>query len=186
MAKASRTGTEARRVRHDTRRRVLHEAGYKCANPCCRHPLTLDVHHLLYVSEGGADGPENLLPLCPNCHTLHHHRHIATESLRAWKMLLVSLNEGFDRRSIDILLVLAQIGFIGRVSGDGLPAYTSLAASGLVSINEFPYQVDRFTYGQDWYRIHLTDKGKMFVDAWRSGDQATAVALAPDGSEVQP
>ena len=50
----------------DVKRLVLHEAGYRCANPVCRHILTLDVHHLDYVSDGGSNTPYNLLPLCPN------------------------------------------------------------------------------------------------------------------------
>jgi 5-methylcytosine-specific restriction endonuclease McrA len=88
--KPSTLGTEARTVPLDVRRLVLHEAGYKCSNPACRYPLTLDVHHLYYVSEGGSNLAENLLPLCPNCHTEHHHGHIPHESLRAWKMLLLA------------------------------------------------------------------------------------------------
>jgi len=43
---------------------VLHECGYKCSNPICRMVLTLDIHHIEYVSEGAGDGQENLLALC--------------------------------------------------------------------------------------------------------------------------
>ena len=65
-----------------TQRLVLHEAGYKCANPTiCRGILTLDIHRLEYVSENGSNKPENFLALCPNCHALHHHESIPTESL---------------------------------------------------------------------------------------------------------
>src|SRR5262245_47653048 len=99
---------------------VLHEAGYLCANPACRTVLTLDIHHLNYVSDGGTDTAENLLPLCPNCHALHHKGVIPRTSLKAWKMFLLALNEAFDKQSINILLTLAKLGVIQRVTGDGL------------------------------------------------------------------
>jgi hypothetical protein len=40
---------------------LLMEAGYKCGNPTCRNVITLELHHIEYVSEGGGDEPENLL-----------------------------------------------------------------------------------------------------------------------------
>ena len=58
--KASKIGTEATNVKISVRVQVLHEAGFKCANPCCRYPITLDLHHLHYVSEGGSDDAANL------------------------------------------------------------------------------------------------------------------------------
>ncbi|MBW1992993.1 MAG: HNH endonuclease [Deltaproteobacteria bacterium] len=94
----------------NTRRQVLHEAGYKCGNPVCRTILTLDFHHLIPVSREGSNRLENLLPLCPNCHALHHKGEIPIESIRSWKMLLLALNEAFDRRSIDLLLAIESIG----------------------------------------------------------------------------
>ena len=64
-----------------TQRLVLHESGYRCANPVCRTILTLEIHHLDYVADGGSDDPSNLVPLCPNCHTLHHTGTIPKASL---------------------------------------------------------------------------------------------------------
>jgi hypothetical protein len=106
-------------IKTETKQLVLSEAGYRCGNPACRTPLTLEVHHLDYVSEGGKETRDNLLPLCPNCHALHHQRHIPTEWLRTWKSVLLSLNEGFDRHAIDILLALDELNEIA-ISGDGM------------------------------------------------------------------
>lgn len=55
---------------------------------CCTHRLAwldtaidhttaarwrpLEVHHVVFQSLGGSDEPDNLLPLCPSCHTLIH------------------------------------------------------------------------------------------------------------------
>src|SRR5215470_10277210 len=98
----------ARRVPVHVRQHVLHEAGFRCANPACRSVLTLDIHHMEYVSQEGKNEQSNLLPLCPNCHRLHHTGVIPLESVRAWKMLLLALNEAFDKRQIELLLMLDQ------------------------------------------------------------------------------
>jgi HNH endonuclease len=154
----------------EVRKLVLHESGYKCANPACRSILTLDIHHLDYVSEGGSDNADNLLPLCPNCHSLHHQDHIPIESLRAWKMLLLSLNEGFDRKSIDVLLALDKLGWV-FVSGDGALDCAVLIASGLVEHKVHnPGGNMRFIY-----EISLSEKGRFLVDAWKQGNQEAVV-----------
>ncbi len=177
----SRVGREARRVSINVKQHVLHESGYRCGNPCCRHPLTLDIHHLFYVSEGGTSSPDNLLPLCPNCHAMHHRGDIATDSLRAWKMLLLSLNEAFDRRSIDMLLAIDKIKgkVVKLISGDGVFDYAPLVASGLISVSERWLQTTTgITSGQTMmYTAQLTDKGQQFLEGWKSGNQEAAIVL---------
>ena len=167
-----------------TRTLVLHEAGYKCSNPACRMVLTLDIHHLEYVSEGGGDSPDNLLALCPNCHSLHHRGHIPIESLRAWKVLLLALNEGFDRRSVDTLLALDVLGGV-MVWGDGLLSCASLVASGLVEVDTEEEVVEREGFFSSHkesriakYWIELSAKGHAFIDAWKRGDQAAAIGVS--------
>ncbi len=166
-----------------TRTLVLHESGYKCANPACRMVLTLDIHHIEHAAEGGGDDPHNLLALCPNCHSLHHRGHIPAESLRAWKALLLALNEGFDRRSVDTLLALDVLGGV-MVWGDGLLACSSLIASGLVEVvakvELVETEIDFFTSPQKEQRVakywmELSAKGHAFVGAWKRGDQSAAV-----------
>lgn len=157
----------------DIRRQVLHEAGYKCGNPVCRTILTLDIHHLVPVANKGEDQAHNLLALCPNCHALHHQGQIPEESLRAWKMLLLALNEALDRRSIDLLLALDTVGqtFVG---GEGVLECASLIAAGLV---------ERYTYNTGKpipsYGVGLTNKGRAMVAGWKSGDQRAALGAPP-------
>lgn len=160
----------------------MHEAGYKCANPRCLYPLTLDIHHLYYVSKGGSNEPDNLLPLCPTCHTEHHNGKIPTESLRAWKMVLISLNEAFDRRSISLLLTVADHEYIEEITGDGIVEYAPLAASGLIVLK--PRTWKGFDGSQRTYYVaRITDKGKVFVEGWKKGDQSAAIpATPPEGT----
>ena len=89
---AKTTLVKRRTINSSVRQIVLLEAGYKCANPSCRHILTLELHHIAWVKEGGSNDPSNLVALCPNCHSLHTTRHIPHQAINAWKSLLVSLN----------------------------------------------------------------------------------------------
>ena len=167
-------------LKPDVRQLVLHEAGYKCGNPVCRHVITLDVHHLDQVSQGGGDTPENLLALCPNCHTLHHAGHIAESSLRSWKHVLLALNEAFDRKSTDVLLALDLLQNL-YITGDGVLECAALIASGMVDVRSG--QHDLAPGAPQWdhggpplYTVSLSIRGSTFVSAWKNGQQVEAVA----------
>ncbi len=162
-----------KKVPQDVRSRILHEAGYKCANPVCRTILTLDIHHLDYVADGGSNEPDNLLALCPNCHSLHHKGQIPVESLRVWKQLLASLNEAFDRRSIDLLLALDHPKPL-FVSGEGVLECAALIASGFVKRRTYKNLRGIGTL-MPTYSVELSERGKSFVKAWKEGRQVDAV-----------
>lgn len=154
-----------KKVPIDVQRLVLHEAGYLCGNPSCRTIITLDIHHIVQVSDDGPNEPQNLLALCPNCHALHHRGEIPIESIRAWKMLLLALNEAFDRRSIDILLALDAVGPV-ETSGDTVFAYCAgLIAAGYIQFRAFGH-ICTYT---------MTNKGRQLVEAWKAGDQDLAI-----------
>jgi HNH endonuclease len=168
----------------DVRQLVLHEAGYKCGNPICRHVITLDVHHLDPISSGGGNGPDNLLALCPNCHALHHAKQITETSLRAWKLLLLALNEAFDRRSVDIILSLDKLGPL-YLTGDGILECAGLVASGLAEVR--PGQHDLAPGAPGWdhggpplYTLTLSNHGRNFVDAWKDGRQDVMLIKATE------
>lgn len=169
--KISKLGEEAGKVKQDVRTLVLHEAGYKCANPRCRYPITLEVHHLHYVSEGGKDEPANLLPLCRNCHGEHHVGKIPSESLRSWKMLLLAINEAFDRPSVDKLLLIHKLKFIKHLKGEGVLSLAPLVASDLVGVRLMWQNADNQGGIEEMYIATLTEKGNLFVEGWLSGDQ---------------
>ena len=155
---------------------MLHEAGYRCGNPACHSILILDIHHIERVADDGGDAPENLLPLCPNCHALHHKDVISVESVRAWKMLLMTINEAYDRKTIDVLAALSRVGQV-FVSGDGLLACAVLVAGELVNVREWGKRSfdERFGFQTPSYGLNLTQRGEQLLQAWRAGDQSAAV-----------
>ena len=54
-------GADRKKIPVQVQLGLLMEAGYKCGNPCCRHVITLELHHIVYVRDGGGDGAENIL-----------------------------------------------------------------------------------------------------------------------------
>ncbi|MFH0775096.1 MAG: HNH endonuclease [bacterium] len=47
------------------------EAMHRCCL-CLQHENIIEIHHIVPISEGGPDTEENLIVVCPNCHTLIH------------------------------------------------------------------------------------------------------------------
>lgn len=168
--------TKRKSIPLPTRREVLHESGYRCANPGCRGITTLDIHHIEYVSDNGGNAAGNLLPLCPTCHALHHSTQIPLESIRAWNMLLLSLNDGFSRTAVDLLLALDHLGSRPvLVTTDTILIMGSLIASGLVTVSHpSSGTIPDRDFSQSRF-VSLSAKGMAFVSAWKAGNQAEAV-----------
>ena len=181
------------RISETTRAVVLLEAGYKCANPTCRHILTLELHHIVWVKDGGQNEPENLLALCPNCHSLHTYGHIPAQAIQTWKSLLLALNTA-NYGTADLLLVLAadearlndapdpaKAALPFRFSGDGLPALAGLLTSGIIEISR------RFSGANAWgssmpsFEVRLTEKGKNLVAAWQAGTALDTTEIGSSG-----
>ncbi|WP_197704010.1 HNH endonuclease [Cohaesibacter sp. ES.047] len=93
-------------IRADIRRRVLVEAGHRCAIPTCRH-IDVDVHHIVFVEQGGKDAYENLIALCPNCHRMTHQGKIDRKALRIYKSNLRFLHDKYSQAEMDILFELS-------------------------------------------------------------------------------
>ena len=150
----------------EIRQQILHEAGYRCANPVCRMVLAINIHHIDQVSKGGGNTNGNLIALCPNCHALHHQGVITNESIQTWKVLLMSLNQAYSRKSVDILLTLRKIPRI-TLRGEGMIEIADLISSGLVQ------WCQKHT---DLFDIMLSKKGVIFVEEWTSGKLKDAVS----------
>lgn len=180
VKRKSASRTRRRSISLAVKQMVLLEACYKCANPTCRELLTLELHHIDWVKDGGGNDPINLLALCANCHERHTRGFIPKEAILGWKSMLVTLGN-VHRGSIDLLLLLSheQRGIEKlpdnarrpfRFTGDSLPALAPLLISDLIRISE------RFAGGGFWagagahpsFEVELTEKGKRLIRAWES------------------
>jgi len=73
----------------DLRRRILVEAGHRCAIHTCKHP-EVDVHHIVPWEKCRQHDYDNLIALCPNCHRRADAGEIDRSSLRLYKARLVA------------------------------------------------------------------------------------------------
>lgn len=156
---------------------MLHEAGYRCSVPSCRTILTIEIHHMEQVSEGGADDASNLLALCPTCHSLHHEGRIPDSSIRAWKAMQLTLNAAFDRRDVDALLALSILTDTLECSADKVLELGSLVSSGYVLADKVYGDTGSPAFGK--FVVRLSEKGRLFVEAWKHGDLEAAVRARP-------
>ncbi|MCG5079097.1 HNH endonuclease [Paraburkholderia tagetis] len=171
------------------KREVLTEAGYICANPGCR-TILFELHHITYVAEGGKDTADNLIALCPNCHSRVHSKQIHRESVRAWKIMTVAINRAWTKETATSLLFLNSApGNDLVLTGDGVVRFADLIVSGLAEVierNDFvgeghepflvtiePYMKYKYPAAElskRAYSVRLTTKGTLLAEAWKLGD----------------
>jgi 5-methylcytosine-specific restriction endonuclease McrA len=87
------------------RRRVLVEAGHRCAIPTCRH-IDIDVHHIIPWSQCQLHEYENLIALCPNCHRRADRGEIDRKSLVLYKINLRFAHDKYSQIEMDVLFAL--------------------------------------------------------------------------------
>ncbi|MDD4239586.1 MAG: HNH endonuclease signature motif containing protein [Desulfotomaculaceae bacterium] len=169
-----------------TRRAVLLEAGYSCSNPTCHVPL-LHAHHIDYVQNGGGNGEDNLIALCPNCHAMVHNKTIPVYAVRTWKTMLIAANHAWTKETLNNLLFLdTDLAESLYLTGDGVVRFSDLIVSGLAEAEHVSWVGDAscvFTVElscptafpasemtKSAYKMKLTARGKALVQAWKKGD----------------
>ncbi len=83
-------------------RRVLIEAGHRCAIPRCRH-IEVEIHHIIPWEQCQEHKYENLIALCPNCHRRADRNEIDRKALRIYKANLRYTHDRFSQLEVDIL-----------------------------------------------------------------------------------
>lgn len=154
----------------DLERRVLLEAGHRCAIPTCRH-IEVDIHHIIPYEQCKKHEYENLIALCPNCHRRADHGEIDRKSLRAYKANLRFAHDKFSNFEVDMLFRLHKnpegwselphflLLLINRIIEIGYVDIRQITPpkiyEGLHSISEII----------DDYRITITPKGKEYIES---------------------
>ena len=90
-------------------RRVLCEAGHRCAIHTCREIIEVDIHHIVPWSKCKEHNYENLIALCPNCHRLADRGRIDRKSLRMYKANLRYAHDRFSQLEVNLLFQLYKI-----------------------------------------------------------------------------
>ena len=91
----------------EVRRRVLVEAGHRCAIPTCRY-IEVDAHHIIPWETCQKHEYENLIALCPNCHRRADKGDIDRKALRMYKANLRFAHDKFSQFEMDLMFELYQ------------------------------------------------------------------------------
>jgi hypothetical protein len=161
------------------KRAVLVEAGHRCAIPTCRSTTT-EIAHIVAYSKTQDNSFENLIALCPNCHTrFDQKKEIDELAVKMYKhnLGIVSGRYGeFERRIFEIVAKSGERVFVVGAGGDILLANAikdgffedkNVSGMNLDIKSDDGYQKSfpmSFTY---W----VTDSGIDFINRYTSGSE---------------
>lgn len=146
------------------------EAGYRCAIPTCRFPIAENAH-IVSWAESKDHSYQNLIVLCPNCHTLYDSGKIDRAAIVAYKKKLMFLNDVYSRFELDVLDYLKTHK---RALIPGELLVKRLLEEGIVE-HEENIMIQGFDDGEDilsMFSVVLTDKGKQLLDDWSKVDES--------------
>lgn len=158
----------------ELKRRILVEAGHRCAIPTCRNPTT-EIAHIEPWSKVREHKYENLIALCPNCHTRAERKEIDHKSLRIYKRILQKLTDRYMKFELvvlnelrlgnDVVMAGNMLLLIKNLLDEELVRYTAGLSRGgvhsIVSVENIPVNV----------QVFLTEKGKTFIEEWKEANE---------------
>jgi hypothetical protein len=156
------------------KRDVLVEAGHRCAIPTCK-ATTTEIAHIVPWSEVKEHKFENLIALCPTCHSRFDKGEIDRRAMRQYKANLGIINGRYGEIERRILTLFAEDATINVI---GMPLASDIAMMYLVRDGMFVRGFDQsqgfglivpngssavidFTGKQEFYSI--TDRGRDLV-----------------------
>lgn len=153
------------KINADLRRKILVEAGHRCAIPTCRN-INVDIHHIIPWEKCKKHEYPNLIALCPNCHRMAEKNEIDRKSLRMYKNNLRFLYDKFTVFEIDVLFELNKIP---QNQGLQFPSYLILLVkrlieSGYIKWIQTPKGIIIGGMKSNPDYLQITDKGKEFID----------------------
>ena len=86
----------------ELKRRILVEAGHRCAIPTCR-ATTIEIAHIEPFTEVQKHEYHNLISLCPNCHTRYDKGEIDRKAMRVYKKKVAFLSDRYSMFEINVL-----------------------------------------------------------------------------------
>lgn len=149
----------------DIRRRILVEAGHRCAIPTCRY-IEVDVHHIVPWAECQTHSYDNLIALCPNCHRRADRGEIDRKSLRLYKLNLRFAHDKFSQLEMDLLF---ELNSLPPDSGYPWPPFMRLLIKRVIDAEYVQVvtraggvYINKMKTDPDF--LSLTPKGKAFLD----------------------
>lgn len=147
----------------DLERAVLIECGHRCAIPTCRQ-LPVELAHIIPWSKCREHKFENLIGLCPTCHTRYDKHQIDRKSMQIYKLNLLLVNSRYgdleqrvihsfvENRGVNDFWWFSDMEILlRRLIDDDLLADTGQT---------------RLTGGLVQKQYKLTEQGTAYIDQW--------------------
>ena len=152
------------------KRAVLVEAGHRCAIPTCRQ-IPVEIAHIVPYAKTRNNSFENLIALCPTCHTRFDSGQIDRQSMRQYKANLSVVSSRYsdlERRVIEFFVNNPRQDTIFLPGGLQL-LLGYLVKDGLLEIKaKLLPSIGGSIFTNDEY--HLTDSGQEFVGHLRGNE----------------
>ena len=148
------------------KRRVLVEAGHRCAIPACRQ-IEVQIHHIVPWSKCQEHKYENLIALCANCHSRADKNEIDRKSLKIYKSNLRLAHDKFSQFEMDVLFYLNSLpeGHSLKYASIMLPLIHRIGEIGYVDFTEPKGSVLVMGMEIKPVELFLTDNGREFIDS---------------------
>ncbi|KAF0247024.1 MAG: HNH endonuclease domain-containing [Planctomycetota bacterium] len=174
---------ERQAIPAELKRAVLVEAGHRCAIPTCQSSTT-EIAHIEPWAKVQEHSFENLIALCPNCHTRYDKGEIDRKSMQIYKRNLGVLSGRYNQIEIRLLAELAARPGDRQfevIPGGSRILFLGLAKDGLVTFSPCPGNYTTFQSLKDEqgnplviYNLEvltLTPGGHAFAERWIKGEQ---------------
>lgn len=153
------------------RRQVLVEAGHRCAIPSCRQtPVEL----IIPWAKCQKHEFENLIALCPTCHTRFDRGDIDKKSMEMYKQSLSVLNSRYgeyEQRVLQHFVDDSEAECINLPFGQNTEILLMyLLRDGLLIALPDKRPIQMSSRGREYMWYELTNKGKLFISQWKSAE----------------
>lgn len=152
----------------ELKREILVEAGHRCAIPTCRQ-TPVEIAHIIPWSKVKEHTADNLIALCPTCHTRYDRGDIDRKAMQQYKANLFLLNCRYNDTEIRIL----EHGFAQNNQAMKLPGNISIMLSYLIKDGLLAKVGEDAIYfngtpANEYFQ--LTTKGMGFVQKYMAGN----------------
>lgn len=142
-------------------REVLVESGHRCAIPTCRQTTT-ELAHIIPWSKVKKHEFDNLIALCPNCHSRFDKGEIDRQSIIQYKLNLSIINSRYGDLEQRVLRHFSCVP-----QPENIYIFKSLDILLMYILQDGLIEKDELHSAMGDYNIYeLTEKGKAFILKW--------------------
>jgi hypothetical protein len=154
-------------------REILLEAGHRCAIPTCRQ-TPVEIAHITGYKEVNEHTFDNLIALCPTCHTRYDKKEIDRKSMLHYKANLSIINGRYSDFEQRIIMYFADHPDVDEIRLS-LSGNTNIQIMNLVRDGHLTFDREMkqsFSVGIEPDKIFkLSKKGRKFIEKWVSASE---------------